>query len=205
MIFNVNGIEFCLNEESNKNIPVYHWFTGVLSNGIWEKETFETFDKVANKESTVLDIGSWIGPTSIYLSKKFKKVISIEADRVAYDSLKKNIDDNYCKNIETLFNAVFTENGGHVYFGPNKNNSEGLGDSMSQIKNEKTNLEDYEVKTISLSEIVNRYPDDNISFVKVDIEGGEEYIIEDLFELGFEFGWKVLLSFHYDWWNQKNI
>jgi hypothetical protein len=39
----------------------------------------------------------------------------------------------------------------------------------------------------------------------VDIEGGEEAILEELFKYAKRYRWKLLVSFHYDWWVDKNI
>jgi hypothetical protein len=45
----------------------------------------------------------------------------------------------------------------------------------------------------------------DVSFVKVDIEGGEEHILSDIIKLAEEYHWDLWISFHFDWWKDKNI
>jgi hypothetical protein len=56
-----------------------------------------------------------------------------------------------------------------------------------------------------LKSLISNYPEDKISFLKIDIEGGEENILDELFDLGEVYNWKVWLSFHYGWWEDKSI
>jgi hypothetical protein len=47
------------------------------------------------------------------------------------------------------------------------------------------------------------YPD--ISLIKVDIEGGEEHILEQLLNMWNFHNVKLYVSFHYTWWSDKNL
>jgi methylase of polypeptide subunit release factors len=116
----IRDIEITLKPESNELIPCYNWFIGVLSNNTWETKTFEIFDECSDAKATALDIGSWIGATSIFLSKKFKNVIAVEADKNAIVALEKNIIDNNCSNIKVLEAAVYNDSLNTIFFGKNK-------------------------------------------------------------------------------------
>jgi 16S rRNA A1518/A1519 N6-dimethyltransferase RsmA/KsgA/DIM1 with predicted DNA glycosylase/AP lyase activity len=94
MEFKSYGINFILNEENNKKIHNFHWLIDVLKSQTWEPFTFEIFNKFKDNNKVAIDIGGWIGPTTIYLSKIFKEVITIEADNIAFESLSKNVKDN---------------------------------------------------------------------------------------------------------------
>jgi FkbM family methyltransferase len=205
MNIKVNDLELTFKRESNKDIPNYEWFVTSLSNGQWEKDTFNIVDKCAEEYATALDVGAWIGPISMYLSKKFDKVISIEPDKVAAAALNNNILDNKLTNIEVIEKVLFNETQKEVYFGQNENISDGLGESTSQSRLTPFRDSDYKAPTISFKDIVETYKDDRISFVKVDIEGGEENILEDLFNYSKIHNWKVWLSFHYSWWKNKDL
>ena len=139
------------------------------------------------------------------MSKKFHKVISIEADKVAAQALKNNILDNKISNIDLIEKVFFNDSLEEVYFGPNVHRTEGFGDSMSQSRINPINTNDYKLDTVTFKEIIEKYKEERISFVKVDIEGGEENILEDLFKYSSSFNWKVWLSFHYAWWNNKDL
>lgn len=204
MEFRVNNVDYKFNDDQNKIIPNYDWFVNYFKSGDWEKDTFETFDKVKNSDKVAIDIGAWIGATSIWLSKNFKNVISVEADKEALTVLKSNLKNNNCENVTIIEKAVFNNSVNKLFFGKNEYRlGEGHGDSTSQSKLNKTTDDDYLVETITLSEILKLM--DNITFIKIDIEGGEEVILEDLFVLGVENNLKVWISFHYDWWLDKNI
>lgn len=205
--FNVNGVNYIFNSEFNEKIPNFNWFMECFPTSKWETDTFNIFNLVKNSEKTALDIGAWIGPTSIWLSKNFKNVISIEPDKEAVFSLKNNLITNNCENVTILEKALTNSKSKEIYFGQNDNtefdNLSGPGDSKSQSKLNKTKNDDYLVKTININEILNSFND--ISFIKVDIEGGEEDIFEELIKASSNYNIKVWISFHYEWWKDKNI
>jgi len=204
MNFKIRDVDYILNKDSNINIPIFDWFINIFPSGNWEPDTFEVFENCSDSQSTALDIGAWIGPTTIFLSKKFKKVISVEADSNAVISLKNNIKDNNCVNVDVIEKALYNNTSKKIFFGQNENNSDGLGDSMSQSRVTPINENDYYIDTITFREIITNYSQDKISFVKIDIEGGEENILNDLFIYGNLYGWKVWISFHYSWWKNKD-
>ena len=177
------------------------WFFEVFQN--WENWTFECFKKVKNNKKIALDIGAFIGMTGIWLSNNFESLICVEADNESVVSLKNNLDSSNCKNYTILHNAFFNKNNETIIFGPNKFNKSELNESMSQIKLVKTNSLDYQIKTISLDKIIENINPLNIGIIKIDIEGGEEYIYKECINFCVKFKIPFLLSFHIDWWNKK--
>ena len=77
-----------------------------------------------------------------------------------------------------------------------------LNDSTSHIQDPSNST--FEVKSICLSALFSSYNIDgkDVALIKVDIEGGEEFILDDLFNLK---GIPLLISFHYSWWKNKNL
>lgn len=172
----------------------------------WENETFDIFDKYLNKEKQFLDIGAWVGVTCLYASRLSSYVVCVEADPVSVKKLQYNINTNLLDtNIIIEDSAIYHESS-NVIFGPNKFSlTSQLNDSMSQIKLNKTNDSDILTKTITLDEIIKKYSLNNLSLIKVDIEGGEEYILNDLLDYSYLKNIPVYISFHYDWWLDKNL
>jgi len=172
----------------------------------WENETFDIFDKYLNKEKQFLDIGAWVGVTCLYASRLSSYVVCVEADPVSVKNLQHNINTNLLEtNIDIEDSAIYNETT-NVLFGPNNFSSTSqLNDSMSQIKFTKTNDFDVFKKTITLDEIIKKYNLNNLSLIKVDIEGGEEYILNDLLEYSNTNNVPLYISFHYDWWVNKNL
>jgi FkbM family methyltransferase len=201
--FCVHGVDYSFDPIEHSQIEDYGWFMKEFSSGKWENDTFDTFKMVKDPTKTAIDIGAWIGPTVIWLSKHFKNVIAIEADTVAISSLKSNLKTTDCTNVKIIERPIYSESDVKMIFGSNSNRPSNLGNSMSQLKTAASSMQDYEVSTITLSDILEDVKD--VSFIKVDIEGGEEYIIPELFETCSKNGYSLWISFHYSWWKDLNI
>lgn len=198
------GVNMSLNEEDNSKISCFGWFVGELNKKEWENYTHEVFDKVSDLDKIAIDLGGWIGVTSLYLSKKFKRVIVVEADSIACEALRKNLITNNCENVDVIEKCVFNGTKEKVSFGKNSYHYAPLGSSMSQIK-EVHEFDDYEISTVTLRELEKLCGTDELGFIKVDIEGGEENILEDLFEICELKKCVLLLSFHLGWWSDSNL
>jgi FkbM family methyltransferase len=203
MQFTVFDTNYKFVDSDNSEIPNYKWFVNYFQTGNWEPETFDVFQRFKDSNKTAIDIGAWIGPTSIWLSKNFKNVISFEPDKTALSSLKKNLFENKCCNVEVVNKAVCNNNQKDIFFGRNLFVSEGHGDSTSQTKLDQINEDDYKVETITFSKILKL--SDDISFIKVDIEGGEESILEDIFTQLNQSNKVLWISFHLKWWKNQDI
>ena len=44
-----------------------------------------------------------------------------------------------------------------------------------------------------------------VSLIKVDIEGGEEHILDQLYAIHSEHKIPMYVSFHHTWWSDKNL
>ena len=94
-ILNKHGPIFVSNQECNNRD-----FWGRASSGGWEPRTFRIFDKYVTGETTVIDFGTWIGPTLLYHGQFSKHSFGIEADPVAYAVAEYNVDLNRKLNPE---------------------------------------------------------------------------------------------------------
>lgn len=171
----------------------------------WENDTFEVFDKYLNKDKQFLDIGAWMGTTALYASKRSSYVVAVECDVISIEKLKNNIKLNYVDTVIDVEPCAIYSHDTEVAFGPNSTSKTSqLNDSMSQIKSTVSD-KDYNVKTITLESIITKYKLHNLSLIKVDIEGGEENILVDLFKYCRANNVPLYLSFHYSWWTNKNL
>jgi FkbM family methyltransferase len=172
------------NDTKNQN---YNFWTKYYPT--WEQETFRIFDTHLQKDKVFIDIGGWIGTTCIYGSKKSKHVYVIEADPIAFADLSSNCTLN-SNNITPIHRAIYNKSDTTVSFGKNKfiKNAK-LNDSMSQIYTDTSNNDCFIVKTITLSTLIDEYNinPNEISLIKVDIEGGEENILDNLFTFNHYF------------------
>lgn len=174
----------------------------------WEGETFEIFDQVKDDQSIAIDIGAWIGTTAIWLSKHFHQVIAVEADRRSVEILTKNLAASGCTNV-TICPKPVTKFSQEVIFGPRGGQ---LNESVSYVKTQKDSVHDYVVKSSTFQELILDYVyvkcplgPPYISFIKCDIEGGEEEILEEILHFVYYNNCKAYISFHIAWWKSKNI
>lgn len=174
----------------------------------WETETFDVFDAVKDSGGIAIDIGAWIGATTIWLSKNFSYVVAVEADKVSLQCLKKNLEASGCTNVIVCESPIAAKIA-NLVFGPA--GGQKLNDSMSHIKDKVTSADDYIVKSITFKRLISDYVYSHfgllkkISFIKCDIEGGEENIISDMLFFALYANVKVHLSFHVTWWKTKKI
>lgn len=171
----------------------------------WEPETFKVFDKFADSNKNILDIGCWIGPTVLYTASKYNHIWALDADKQSFEECRNNINLNNYQNKITIINSAIYDKTGFVNFGRNKflPNSR-LNDSTSQIY-ENDSSESFSVPCISLEDLIKQYNIDNLALIKIDIEGGEQYIMRDLFTYSINNKIPLYLSFHYSWWNNKDL
>ena len=68
--------------------------------GGWERQTLDIFDKYVNPgKTTVVDFGTWIGPTLLYHGQYSLRSFGIEADPVAFAVVEYNVDLNKKMNL----------------------------------------------------------------------------------------------------------
>lgn len=174
----------------------------------WENETFDTFEQVKNKDGIAIDIGAWIGTTAIWLSHNFYHVVAVEPDVVSLKYLSLNLNASGCKNVSICPQPI-TKKSETVIFGPRWSR---LNESVSYTKTVSDHEADYKVPSLTFRKLVDDYvylnKDINthpITFIKCDIEGGEENILEPLMHYAYYNNCKVYMSFHLAWWTQRHL
>jgi len=205
LIINKNNELFLIkNNQNNDNL--FFWKSHYEN---WENDSFKVYDKYLSKNNILIEIGGWIGGTSMYGCRKSKHVYSIEADALSFDDMQINLQTN-CTNNYTLINkAVYNIDNIKLNFGKNiflKNSK--MNDSTSHLYNyNQTSAEYYLVNTITLESIIQNYQinPSEIGLIKVDIEGGEENILNDLNDIYKKYKIPIYVSFHLTWWSDKNL
>lgn len=149
-----------------KDTETWAWWTSTYPG--WESETFKVFRKLVKSDSPVIDVGAWIGSTSIFLAHLAPKVVSVEPSDRAFKQLVANINVNpKVKRKIALVNAALGMKDEQLHFsdnGDSKDRPVKTGGKVTQV--------------ISVATFLNTYPDAAAaSFVKIDTEGGEFGII----------------------------
>lgn len=189
-----NGHTFNVAQRSPGSWEVRTDFWETMEDGRWEPFTFELFDKLLTPETTYLDLGAWLGPTVLYASRLCKQCYAFEPDPVAYVELLDNLFLNSIVNVLPFQQAVMSHEGTAI-LGAN-----GLGNSMTRIGQEANR---FEVSCITLRSFWEEFEEDlkGPVFLKMDVEGAEELILEDV-ELFREKKPTLYLSTHPFWFNE---
>ncbi len=110
----------------------------------------------------------------IYFKKLYPdcKLISFEPYKVAYELLEDNIRSNNLEQIQLIDKAVYNRIGSiEIYYDPN--NPGAL--AISALKERMPGVSK-KVESVLLSDYIN----EEIDFLKIDVEGAEDLILEDL-------------------------
>jgi FkbM family methyltransferase len=148
------------------------WFWEKMAAGDWEPTTLKLLERFIDGQTVFFDIGTWMGPTTMYAAQTARQVYSFEPDPVAFAELSRNLQLNtgsdWVPRIQTHNKAVARENG-VLRLGI----SESLGKSTnSLLLGNQTDSVD--VETIAFDALAD-FPGLDVRriFVKMDIEGAE--------------------------------
>jgi len=153
------------------------------------------------KKVTIIDIGAHYGYFSIFANKNTNNqstIFAIEPSIMNFEKMTSNINENKIENIITLNCAVGTKNeNAKLYIGNTSNNS--LIRDYSLLKKEKS-IEEIEIKT--LDTIISENKIEKIDFMKMDCEGSEYLILENMSTQTFDKISTISMEFH-DLKNEK--
>jgi FkbM family methyltransferase len=172
----------------DESFPVAEWFWSEWCDDAWEGATLDIVDQFVKPGTTFVDVGAWIGIVSMWAAKNGARVIAIEPDPVALESMNINVQLNDY-HIQVVAGAVsdvtsMTHLQPHERFG--------FGDSMTQVSSE-----GIEVPCWRLEDIFNIYDIDNCSLVKMDIEGHEAVILPTVAPFLASLNIPLYVSMHY--------
>lgn len=144
--------------------------------------------KTKNNKPFIIDCGSNIGISVLFFKLLYPnaEILAFEPSNKNFQLLKKNIEDNQLKNIKLEKSALYNKEGKIRFY-----------DSASIIskiaENSMTNNFD-EVDAVLLSDYIDR----KVDFLKMDIEGAEGAVFEDLNNKNkFEMIDKMIIEYHY--------
>lgn len=176
-------------------------FWNHVNAGKWEQDTFDVLNHFVSSGSCVVDLGCWIGPISLYSAQKGGRVYAVDPDPEAFKWLLKNVQLNpelqgqiYPKNT-----AISDESGTQALYARS-----GYGNSSSSIlKRTRDRVSSATIPKIRLDEFLATNGIDHVDFLKIDIEGGEFAIMEQLEALKTENKCHhIFLAIHYDHLNE---
>lgn len=182
----VRGIEYIVAEDR----PYWLHYWDEVERGEWEADTFETLDRYLTPDTSFVDIGAWVGPLTMYAARKCRWVYAVEPDPAARDVLGTNLLLNKMKNV-TLERRALSNTAAAATLG----NRHEFGDSESSLNWPGGLI----VQTVRLEDWWNEVGIADASLVKIDIEGGEGYVLPDAAEFLKSLRIPIHLSLHGQW------
>jgi FkbM family methyltransferase len=148
------------------------WMLKLIFNEIFLYE--EYYFLAENDHPVIIDCGSNIGMSILYFKTLYpeSRIVAFEPGREAYMCLEKNIKDNHLSSV-SLHNCALSDKEGEIdlYYDPSN-----LGALCMSIKPQRLYKEKVKVKT----ELLSKYINEDVDFLKMDIEGAELEVITEL-------------------------
>ncbi len=171
------------------------WFLESFS--AWEPEIKDLYAKYTRPDRSILDIGAWIGPTVfIGFANNARHIYAVEADPINAHSLKENCRLSYIDDRVTIINrCIYPISNEIIQFGEPLLNG---GSSTKSLGGR------FKVVTATLGDILkdNGISAQDLSIIKIDIEGSELFLMRDLKKLSSQKNFVVFLSLHQLFWKK---
>lgn len=134
-----------------------------------------------SRNPVIIDCGGNIGIATLFFKTLYPEstITAFEPNSAAYETFAKNIEVNDLKNV-TLHNCAIYNSEGTMNFHYDSEDPGALSSSLLE-NNEPKGFSGVEaVRTVSLSGLINQ----PVDFLKLDVEGVEDIVIEDLLNNG---------------------
>lgn len=174
-VFLIDGIKFILRKNTSDHYVIDEIFNETVYG---EKPT-----------GIVFDIGANIGAYTLYGAQNAEHIFSFEPESSNYECLEKNISLNNFRNIN-IFKKAIGDKKRNVLLYKGRNNK---GMSSTAIM---TSFITEQVEMISLEDALTLCGVDHIDTLKIDIEGGEYQLIENVPDYIFDRIGSINMEFH---------
>ncbi|MDG1278179.1 MAG: FkbM family methyltransferase [Algoriphagus sp.] len=145
----------------------------------------------------IIDCGANIGLSVLYFKKIHPgcKILAFEPNPDVYALLKKNVAQNKLENVE-IYNLCLSSSEGDIEFHLDEN----FGSMQGSVLLGRGGTRKIKVKSVQLSSFI----EGNIDLVKMDIEGAELVVIDELIRSGkVNFVQNFLIEYHHNIPGQK--
>lgn len=148
-------------------------YWGRLDRGRVEAGTFAAIEHFLEPSGSFVDVGAWVGAMSLFAARIARRCYALEPDPVAFAQLCANIALNpELAGKIVPCNAAIWDRTGPLAFGT----ASSLGDSQSSALFTRSS-QTLSVSAFTLEDFVARHEIHHLSFVKIDIEGGETVVL----------------------------
>lgn len=172
-------------------------FWAAVEAGQWEPDTFDIIERFI-KDKIFIDIGAWNGVCSLFAAALGAICHSVECDEVAFSELEENTDPN--PNIKIYELAI-----GNVDGILNLKTQSNFGNSESSLVTREGTVNEIPVLSrtmLSFFHDIDVNPSDCL--IKIDIEGGEVFLLKEAESFLRQYKPTIYISFHPAWFPKKD-
>ncbi|KUK77019.1 MAG: Methyltransferase FkbM family protein [candidate division WS6 bacterium 34_10] len=133
-----------------------------------------------NKEQPlIIDVGAYIGLSVLYFKKLYpnSKIVAFEPNPIAFNILKENLFINNITDVELHQSAILNKEGEKELY---IDNTDLERYSVASFNKDAWNREVVSKKVRVKIEKLNKYLDKEIDMLKLDVEGSEQVILNDI-------------------------
>ncbi len=152
----------------------------VYNTGCWDLDIIRSITHYIKRDSNVIDVGANIGVWSVEMARIMNgNVYSFEPQRLIFQQLCANIFLNGLKNVYTYNFALSNKKGRCKMSCPDKHNlgATALKSEEDEIRNRYMNTDVNYTEEVKLK-ILDDLDIENVSFMKIDVEGHELYVLQ---------------------------
>jgi FkbM family methyltransferase len=155
------------------SFPDVAWFSFLFNEIFIKQDYFFLSDRT---DPLIIDCGSNMGLSILYFKRRYPKarIIGFEPNLATFEMLQKNVAANALSDV-VLHNCAVADREGEAELFCEPNATGSLVPSLRKERSQQ-NVESKKVRTVLLSD----YLSSEVDFLKVDIEGMEMAVIEDL-------------------------
>lgn len=200
----INGRTFMVDRSTDRSFQdiddvTHPSYWNEVASGDWEPETFSAFEQFLTPDHIFIDLGAWIGATTIYAAQIARHVFSFEPDPIAFQALEKNVSANpgLAHKVTAFPLAVSDNNFEVILFSDAFGNSESSifdiqmrGNKIKKVSESKT------VEAVDAYAVMKMFCSLKKTFIKCDIEGAEYAILEKCYYPLINCKPSLLLSHH---------
>lgn len=175
----------------------------IKNNQIFEPDIYHTAKKLIRPGTVALDVGSNFGQMAILMAKHVGDngmVHAFEADPFVYGILCKNIESNQAR-VTPHSGAVHSASGKTLYF-PEQEFTPTSHQSYGSFGIDYAHNTGRPIQTIALDDIDYGLP---VSFVKIDIQGGDLFALKGMTKLIDRYRMPILFEYEYSFEISQNL
>ena len=171
-----SGLHLLLNIDDWVQSQVYFF-------GNYEKKSVALFQKLAQNATVIFDIGAHIGQYALEVAQadtsRASQIFAIEVNPKTFTYLLNNVQLNEFKNVKAVLGAISSQ---PDILNINMPAYWNMGNTQINESEEDKGANNYLAASFSIVALLKKYNLDHIDLVKIDVEGHELSVLNDLFE-----------------------